>query len=128
MKLLVVDDIRTNRLIVSRILERHGHEVKSVGSGAEAIAELAREDFDLVLMDIQMPELNGIETARMIRNSASAVRCPAIPILALSATYDFATVKDCLKVGINGCMPKPISPSVLIDMVEQYEHLSQKRC
>ncbi len=120
MKVLVVDDLQINRLVASRILQKSGHIVKAVGSGADAIAELYREDFDLVLMDIYMPDLDGLETARIIRSNFSAFRSRKIVILAF--TSDTTLTVDALKkAGINGQLTKPIDPHQLADAMDKYE-------
>lgn len=127
MKVLVVDDVRTNRLLASYILTKGGHEVKAVGSGIKAIEQLSREDFDIVLMDIQMPDMNGIEAAAIIRSNISDVRCHEIPILAFSATIDETITNFCRKAGINECLPKPINPADLIKVIERHVGICRSR-
>ncbi len=128
MKVLVVDDVRINRIVASRILEKGGHKVKAVESGIEAIAELCRHDFDIVLMDIKMPDMSGIETAMIIRKSISAIGGREITILAFSANNDHS-IDDLKKAGINGYIAKPINPDRLMKTIRQYERkLSNQRC
>ncbi len=123
MKVLVVDDILTNRVLTTRIMEKRGHLVKAVQNGVEAIEALTCEDFDLVLMDILMPVMDGIEATRIIRDLSSSVRCHHVPILAVSALCDGDACngrRECLKAGMNGYVNKPIRSSEFIEMVEQY--------
>ncbi len=129
MKVLVVDDVHVNRLVASRILQKGGHTVKTVESGVEAIAALYREDFDLVLMDIQMPDINGMETARIIRNS-SAIRSRKIVILAFTSDTEH-TINDFKKAGMNGYIAKSVNPRQLLETLERYERdgrLVQEDC
>ncbi len=121
MKVLVADDVLTNRMLTVRILEKRGHLVKAAENGMEAIEALIREDFDLVLMDIQMPVMSGIEAARIIRSCTSRVHCHEVPILALTAIADSSfRMTDCLNAGMNGYLVKPIRTDEFIEIVEQY--------
>ncbi len=123
MKILVVDDTKTNLLLTARMLERRGHLVGTVMSGQAAIEELSREDFDLVLMDVQMPAMSGIEAARIIRNRQSPVRQHDVPILAVSANSESACSggkAECLHAGMNGYMSKPVRAHEFIEIVERY--------
>ncbi len=101
MKVLIADDTRTNLMLAGRMLEKRGHEVRTVENGQAAIEQLEQEDFDLVLMDVQMPVMSGIEAARIIRSNASAVRRHDVPILAVSAGDDSGSLQsgptECLK-------------------------------
>ena len=120
MKVLIVDDLLINRTITCYILEKHGHYARAVDSGYKAIYHLSREDFDLVLMDIHMPEMDGVETARIIRSGTSIVRCHEIPIVAFTANArQFVGIMDLQKAGMNGYLTKPVKPDELIAIVEQ---------
>ncbi len=119
MKVLVVDDLHINRIVASRILQKGGHTVKAVESGVEAIAALYREDFDLVLMDINMPDMNGMEAARIIRNNISAFRSRKIMILAFTSGTEH-TINDFKTAGMNGYIAKPINPRQLMEAIERY--------
>ncbi len=124
MKVLVVDDTRTNRMLTARILEKRGHLVKTAENGVEAIEELAREDFDLVLMDVQMPVMSGIEAAKIIRSNDSQVRSHDVPILAFSAaaaTDGSSGMTACLKAGMNGYLAKPLRLQDFIEIIEKYD-------
>ncbi len=126
MRVLVVDDIHINRLVASRILQKGGHIVKAVESGIKAIAELCREDFDIVLMDMQMPDISGIEAAKIIRKSYCAVNRNQIPILAFSSGSAHS-ISDLKTAGINGYIAKPINPHNLIATIEQYDPIVLSR-
>ena len=113
MKVLVADDTLTNRTLTARILEKRGHEVTGVENGAAAIELLTQEDFDVVIMDIQMPVMGGIEAARIIRGADSPVRRPGIPIVAVSAYGGTDGKEECLKAGMNAFLAKPVPADTL---------------
>jgi PAS domain S-box-containing protein len=110
-RILVAEDNRINQIVVQRFLERDGHQVVLVENGAEAVARLTVDDFDLVFMDMQMPVMNGIEATRAIR--ALAVPAGAIPIVALTANAMAAEVERCLEAGMNDHLAKPIDGALL---------------
>lgn len=105
-RVLVAEDIQLNRDLLLAGLTRAGHEVVLVGDGAAAVASVAEQPFDVVLMDVHMPVLDGIEAARRIR----ALPGPAgkIPILALTASVMAAERDLCLSAGMNAVLAKPI--------------------
>lgn len=125
--MLVVDDVHTSRLLVSRILEKRGHVVKFAENGIEAIEELACEDFDLVIMDIQMPKMSGLEAASAIRSGIYNVRSREIPILATSASADRTIISKCVKAGMNGFIAKPINAQELVSTIQNFEQNSLKQ-
>jgi CheY-like chemotaxis protein len=105
-KILLVDDLQTNREIVGAYLEDGGYDVVPVGGGAEAINLLCKEQFDLVLMDIQMPDMDGVTATRAIREMGSPVR--AIPILAMTANVLPQQIQVFIRAGMNDHVGKPI--------------------
>ena len=105
-KILLVDDLETNREIVGAYLEDGGYDAVSVGSGAEAISRLRKEKFDLVLMDIQMPDMDGVTATRAIRQMGSPVR--EIPILAMTGNVLPQQIQAFIKGGMNDHVGKPI--------------------
>jgi len=112
LRVLVVDDNATNRLIVSTLLGRLGAEVVTAEGGAIAI-ELAQVSvFDLILMDIQMPQMDGLETTRRLRASSGPVA--RIPIIALTANVLHDQVRSYRAAGMDGVVSKPISPALLL--------------
>lgn len=124
MKVLIVDDTKTSLLLIARILEKHGHRVKAVDNAGAALEQLTSEDFDLVLMDIQMPVMSGIEAARIIRSGRSSVRRRDIPILAVSAGIESDRCDgrmECLNAGMNGYLRKPVNSKEFIEIVEHYQ-------
>jgi CheY-like chemotaxis protein len=120
LKVLIVDDTLTNRVLAATILEKRGHFVKTAENGAAAIEHLVKEDFDLVLMDVQMPVMSGIEAARIIRSSASPVRRHDVPIFAVTAYAVGDGKRQCLNAGMNGFLTKPLKSDELIEIIERY--------
>jgi CheY-like chemotaxis protein len=113
---LVVDDNATNRLVARSLLEVFGCTSEEVADGTGAVDSLARTDFDLVLMDINMPGMNGVEATRLIRSRQTAEA--RVPILALTANADprdAALYRDC---GMNGVVEKPIKPDRLLAVMQ----------
>ncbi len=111
LRLLLVEDNPINRLVAQGLLERAGHVVTAAASGEEALALVEAGGFDVVLMDLQMPGLDGFETARRIR--ALPGPTGAVPIVALSANVLETDVSRALEAGMNGHVAKPIDPARL---------------
>ncbi len=109
-KVLVVDDNEMNREVLVRRLERQGHAVAAAVDGEEALARLAAADFDLVLLDMLMPRLNGYEVLERMKASERLRELPVIMITALDET---ASVARCLEMGAEDYLTKPFSPVVL---------------
>ena len=108
LRILLVEDNQINQKVASGILSRQGHHVDLAENGEQALAALAAKDFDVVLMDCQMPVLDGFETTRRLRRSSS-VRNPAIPIIALTANAMQGDREECLAAGMNDYLSKPLS-------------------
>jgi CheY-like chemotaxis protein len=110
---LLADDNPVNQKVASHLLKRLGAQVHSVGNGIEALQALSDADFDVVLMDCQMPEMDGYEATRRLRQSSAEYRNPRIPVIALTANA-FATDRErCLAAGMNDFLSKPIERSRL---------------
>jgi CheY-like chemotaxis protein len=110
LSVLLAEDTPVNQLVASRILKKLGHHVEIAGNGAEAVAAVARGRFDVVLMDCQMPEVDGYEATTRIR---AAERTGRLPIVALTAS---ATVEDrerCLAAGMDDFVSKPVKVAEL---------------
>ncbi|MBI4690198.1 MAG: response regulator [Nitrospirae bacterium] len=118
-KLLVADDSETNRIILVKMLESVGCEVKSVSSGAEAIKALkdavrSKKPFNVLLLDMQMPGMNGEHTTIIIRNSLEIKDTAIIIMTSIGSRADVAHLRE---LGCNGCLIKPIKQSLLLDAV-----------
>ncbi len=116
LRILVADDNRANQLVLSRILERAGHAVQLAGDGEEALDLLTDEDFDLAIMDVNMPVMGGIEAVKLYRVGAIGDR--HLPILALTADATPETRQHCLDAGMDDCITKPVEPDTLLAAVD----------
>ncbi len=106
MKILIVDDIFTNRLLLREIMKNLGHDYAEVENGKEAIEILKQDHFDMVLMDIEMPVMNGLETTRHIRQKFDHPQ-REIPIVALTAHNPQLFFEDYKDVGFDRLLTKP---------------------
>ncbi len=105
--ILLAEDNIVNQKVALGTLKRQGYEVQVVGNGREAIEALAKQHFDIVLMDVQMPVMDGLEATRAIRSSKDAGFDPEIPIIAVTAHAFKEDMKRCMDAGINSCVVKP---------------------
>jgi signal transduction histidine kinase/AmiR/NasT family two-component response regulator len=105
-RILVVDDNPINQIVIQALLKKDGHEVVLVSDGAQAVEAVQAGDFDLVLMDMQMPVMNGVDATLTIRRLAGSVH--DIPIVALTANAMIEDVQRCHDAGMNGHLAKPI--------------------
>ncbi|MDE1149251.1 MAG: ATP-binding protein [Azospirillaceae bacterium] len=111
---LVVEDVTANQVVLDALLRTRGHRVTLVADGAAAVRVVARGRFDLVLMDMQLPGIDGLEAARRIRALPDATRA-AVPIVATTANGDVADAARCQAAGMDGFVTKPIRPEALLD-------------
>ncbi|MBF0344798.1 MAG: response regulator [Nitrospirae bacterium] len=118
--ILLAEDNYINRELAAKIIEKLGHTVVSVTTGKEAIEALDKKRYDLIFMDIQMPEMDGYEATRHIRQSKSAKFDSQIPIIAMTAHALKGDRDRCLNAGMNGYISKPISIASLIEVIEQH--------
>jgi CheY-like chemotaxis protein/HPt (histidine-containing phosphotransfer) domain-containing protein len=119
-KALVAEDIETNRVLMKRLLERRGHRVTVVRDGSEAVQALAAEPYDVVLLDVQMPGMDGLEATRIIRDPGSPVLRHDVPIIAVTAHALSDDRARCLAAGMDDYLVKPVVPVQLYRAVEQY--------
>jgi len=117
---LVVEDNKVNQVIIKGILENHyNYSVHIVNSGRTAITSLQNKDFDLVFMDIQMPDVDGISATKLIRNPRTEVKNCNVPIIAMTA-HTIAEEKDaCMNAGMNAFVSKPINLDELNTAINQ---------
>ncbi|HVC59239.1 MAG TPA: PAS domain S-box protein [Acetobacteraceae bacterium] len=112
---LVVDDVAMNRDVASSFLRAAGHKVDLVESGTKAVAAVTSTDFDVVLMDVRMPEMDGLEATRRIR-ALKGVR-GSVPIVALTAQAFIEQVEECRKEGMDDHLAKPFDSDTLLAAV-----------
>ncbi len=108
--ILVVDDNMSNRDVLSRRLEREGHRVETAENGALALEAVSKRDFDLVLLDLIMPEMNGFEVLRRLKASEHTAH---IPVIVLSALDDIDSIVQCVESGADDYLSKPFDPTLL---------------
>jgi PAS domain S-box-containing protein len=116
-RVLLAEDNSLNRELIKAMLQQAGHEVVTVNDGAEAVRVAIRNSFDAVLMDVQMPEMDGYAAAQAIR-AATAER-PRLPIIALTANALPGESNRCLEAGMNVHVPKPVDWPMLLAIIER---------
>ncbi len=116
--ILVVEDNVTNQLVAVKYLNKLGYKAQTANNGLEAIHVLKHQTFDLVLMDIQMPEMDGLEATRLIRDPQAQLINKDIPILAMTAHAMKDDRLRCIDAGMNGYISKPISLTILADAIK----------
>jgi len=109
-RLLIVDDHEVNRDVLSRRLIRQGHDVASFESGRSALSALRKETYDLVLLDIMMPEMDGYEVLHEIKSDE---RLRHIPVIMISALQELDSVVRCIEMGADDYLFKPFNPTLL---------------
>jgi len=114
---LLAEDNLINQIVVRRPLEALGHEVVACEDGERAVALCSESHFDIVLMDVQMPVLDGLEAARRIRQRESCSQAPHVPILALTANSLREQVDACFEAGMDACLCKPFLTADLLNMI-----------
>ncbi|MBT3200320.1 MAG: response regulator [Phycisphaerales bacterium] len=119
-RILLAEDNIINQKVALRMLEtKLGYRADAVANGMEAIESLARQEYDLVLMDCHMPEMDGYEATRTIRDPNSPVSNHNIPIIAMTANAMKGDREECLAVGMDDYVPKPIDLRKLADAIER---------
>ena len=112
LNILVAEDNAVNQLVMTCLLKKRGHEVTIVSDGRKAIDAVAANDFDIVFMDVQMPELDGLEATREIRRREAGTR-HRVPIVALTAHATRSDMDRCLETGMDKYLTKPIDAKEL---------------
>jgi CheY-like chemotaxis protein len=118
LRVLVAEDNIVNQKVVEHLLTRRGHEPVLVGTGRDAVARLRMERFDLVLMDLQMPEMDGFETTAAIRAGERAAG-GYTPIIAVTAHAMQGDRQRCLDAGMDGYLSKPIKAIELFEVIDR---------
>jgi CheY-like chemotaxis protein/nitrogen-specific signal transduction histidine kinase len=122
LRVLCAEDVRTNQIIISTLLEGMGHAVTVVENGVEALRALHEDDFDVVLMDGRMPQMDGEQAARLIRRGGSLdlpVRDALVPIIALTANATDLDRARYRNAGMDGFLSKPVDERLLYDQLEK---------
>lgn len=114
---LVVEDNMLNQQLIGLLLERKGHSVGYANNGQEALNALEKRDYDLVLMDIQMPIMDGLEATRHIRDREAQTHGPRLPIIAVTANVLLEHRAKCFEIGMDGHLPKPLNAQRLHETI-----------
>jgi len=104
-------------MLAARLLEKHGHRVALARNGREALEQIAAQAFDVVLMDVQMPELDGLEATAAIREQEKTTG-GHLPVVAMTAHAMQSDRQRCLAAGMDGYVSKPININQLVSVVE----------
>ena len=125
--ILLAEDNFTNRRVALAILEKIGLKVDLAENGIKAVEAIKTKKYDLVLMDIQMPEMDGIEATRRIRNEQSETDKSDIPIIAMTAHALNGDREKCLRAGMNDYVTKPITPENLAQVLQKWMPTTPKK-
>jgi signal transduction histidine kinase/CheY-like chemotaxis protein/streptogramin lyase len=117
LRILLAEDNLVNQKLASRLLEKRGHNVVIAANGRQALQRLENEEFDLVLMDVQLPEMDGFETTAMIRKMEQATGAH-LPIVAMTAHAMEGDKERCLTAGMDGYLSKPLNIKELLVVVQ----------
>jgi CheY-like chemotaxis protein len=118
LRVLLAEDNAINRKLASTLLRKAGHEVITVENGRDAVAEMEKGQFDVVLMDVQMPVMDGFEAASCIRNLKDKQKAN-VPIIALTAHALHGYRERCLQAGMNDYLTKPIDTAALRKILDE---------
>ncbi len=118
-RILLAEDNPTNQIVALKILEKLGYRADAVANGLEAVKLLEIRTYDLVLMDVQMPEMDGLEATRRIRDESSMVLDHGVPIVAMTAHAMKGDREKCLEAGMDDYVAKPVEPRVLVEAIER---------
>lgn len=118
LRVLVAEDNPVNRKLVERLMSKRGHDVVAVSDGKQAVDKISAQPFDVILMDVQMPGMDGLEATRQIRSLEAALG-GHVPILALTANAMKGDEGSCLAAGMDGFLTKPYEAEKLFGVIEE---------
>jgi signal transduction histidine kinase/ActR/RegA family two-component response regulator len=124
LRILIAEDDEVNRQVINAILGNTPHQIDTVVNGIEAVSAVMRTPYDLILMDVQMPEMDGLEATRKIRELPGEI-CK-IPIIAVTARAMEGSRETYLNAGMTDCITKPIRPGALLEAIAKYSGLRRK--
>ena len=118
-KVIIAEDSSVIQNLTKKILQIQNYQITSVKNGVEVIDEMNKETFDLILMDINMPKMDGMQCAREIRKMEDKVQA-GIPIIAITGNAMNYSMADFNEAGINDFIPKPLNFDLLVETVKKY--------
>ncbi|MGD0113566.1 MAG: response regulator [Armatimonadota bacterium] len=120
LRILLAEDNETNQLVAQAILQENGLQCDIAANGAEAVALVASGSYDLVLMDCQMPEMDGYTATRRIRTHEARTAGTHVPVIALTASATITDRDECLDAGMDDYLTKPVTPESLVQMIGKW--------
>ena len=125
--ILLAEDNPINQKVAMRVLKHLDYQADMVGNGKEVIEAIANKSYDLILMDIQMPEMDGLETTQYIRNQEIGSQLTPIVIVAITANASHDDQSICREAGMNDYISKPIQIPELRNILQRYEALKNNK-
>jgi two-component system sensor histidine kinase/response regulator len=119
LRIMVVDDHEVNHAVVGAVLKKWGHAVSTAFDGQEALDKLATDSYDVVLMDLQMPVLDGLDATRRLRQREAQTGAPRVPVIAMTARAMDEDKEGCLAAGMDGFLSKPLNQRALFETLAQ---------
>lgn len=119
-KILLVEDYGPNALVITTMFNMMGYDCDIAINGLDALTKFERDHYDLILMDVQMPLMDGLETTRRIREIEQERNLKPIPIIAMTAHSDRADRDNCAAAGMNGFLHKDFNQKTLHDILHDY--------
>jgi CheY-like chemotaxis protein len=116
--ILVVEDEPTNQILIKMLLSKAGHKVILASNGIEALEEINKNDFDIVFMDVQMPEMDGLTATIVLRDEEEQNKKKHLPIIALTAHVGDQDIKKCFDSGMDAYLSKPIKKGALFETIK----------
>ncbi|MFW6313285.1 MAG: response regulator [Spirochaetota bacterium] len=123
---LVVEDNQVNRMVARQMLKRGGIVAEEADGGRRSLEQLRERRFDLVLMDVQMPGMDGLETTRAIRNGEAGAENRDVPIVAITAYASSDDEQACYAAGMNAYLSKPLNMQKFLDTVREMIRIGRK--
>jgi PAS domain S-box-containing protein len=125
-KILLAEDNPVNQKLALKLFEKFGYKADPANNGYEAIEALKKSPYDIVFMDVQMPEMDGFEATGIIRDPGSGVLDPDIPIIAMTAHAMKGDEQKCIALGMNDYLSKPIEPQILLEKLKHWSGMINK--
>lgn len=124
-KILIVEDHLINQKLINFILKKAGYQADAVSNGLEAVDAVQRQEYDIVFMDIQMPELDGLEATRRINKLLPSDKRPVI--IAMTANALAEDRKKCIEAGMDDYISKPLRDGIVGDMIKKWGQILKTR-
>ena len=119
--ILLAEDNHVNQMLATRLLRKRGHTVVVVQNGQEAVDAIESHAFDLALLDVQMPIMDGLTAAGLIRQKEASTGRSRLPLVAVTAHAMNGDREHCLEAGMDAYVSKPLSPQKLMDVIKEIQ-------